>query len=209
MCRGWLIGRALGFVNFNESGVTVDHFDDDDFSAPGRFAWPILGDAVLRKDEKRLNHITNQGPGKIIWLGGILESTALAHMLFATDDSAADGHEALFILGTQYQLILRELKKGTKFKNSQIEDSGIEGLKELKESLTNNLQEFTQDLEAFERSRMRPSAFQQFNRDNILHPEDPFQSELSEILIEPCKSLIETCERLIQEVAVNQPKKID
>ena len=209
MCRGWLIGRALGFVNFNESGVTVDHFDDDNFSAPGRFAWPILGDAVLRKDEKRLNHITNQGPGKIIWLGGILESTALAHMLFATDDSAADGHEALFILGTQYQSILRELKKGTKFKNSQIEDSGIEGLKELKESLTNNLQEFTQDLEAFERSRMRPSAFQQFNRDDILHPEDPFQSELSEILIEPCKSLIETCERLIQEVAVNQPKKID
>ena len=209
MCRGWLIGRALGFVNFGDSGITVDHFDDDVFSPPGRFAWPILGDAVLRKDEKRLNHITNQGPGKIIWLGGILESTALAHMLFATDDSAANGHEALFILGTQYQDILRELKKGTEFKNSQIENSGIEGLKELKESLTNNLQEFMQDLEAFERSRMRPTAFQHFNRDDILHPEDPFQSELSEILIEPCKSLIETCERLIQEVAVNQPKKID
>ena len=73
----------------------------------------------------------------------------------------------------------------------------------------NNLEEFEQSVEAFDRSRMKPETFQAFDRDKFLHPEDPYQSELAEILIEPCKELIVTCERLAREIAVQEKKKID
>jgi len=209
MCRGWLIGRALGFVNFDDRGITVSHFGDDIVSPPGRFIWPLLGDYRINKDYGRLNHPSETAPGKILWFGGILESTALAHMLFATDNSATDGHEALFMLGTQYQDILRALKQGKTFENSSIANSGVEGLVELQEALAVNLEEFKQTVEAFDRSRMKPETFQSFDRDKFLHPEDPYQSELAEILIEPCQQLMMTCERLAKEVTVQAKRKID
>jgi hypothetical protein len=210
MCRGWLLGRALGFVNFDQSGITVSYFGDEILSPPGRFIWPLLGDYRIQKDlGGRIDYSSKQSPGKILWLGGILESTALAHMLFATDNTSTNGYEALFTLGTQYQEILRALKNGASFENSQVGQSGTEGLLELKESLTVNLEEFKQSTEAFVRSRMKPEAFQNFDRDKYLHPEDPYQSELSEILVGPCQELIQTCERLAKELEVQQKKKID
>lgn len=210
MCRGWLIGRALGFVKLDESGIAVSHFGDDIVSPPGRFVWPLLGDDRINKDlNGRIHYSSNDRPGNVLWLGGILESTALAHMLFATDDTATNGHEALFTLGTQYQEVLRALKNGASFENSQIGQTGTEGLVELMESLKNNLADYKQSVEAFERSRISPDKFREIDRDRYLHPEDPYQSELAEILIEPCQELIQTCERLAKEVEVQQKKKID
>jgi hypothetical protein len=210
MCRGWLIGRALGFIKLDESGIAVSHFGEDIVSPPGRFVWPLLGDDRINKDlSGRIHYPSDDQPGKVLWLGGILESTALAHMLFATDDTATDGHEALFTLGTQYQEVLRALKNGAIFEDSQIGQSGAEGLLELMASLRNNLADYEQIVAAFVRSRISPDKFKEFDRDRYLHPEDPYQSELAEILIEPCQELIQTCERLAKEVEVQQKKKID
>jgi hypothetical protein len=80
---------------------------------------------------------------------------------------------------------------------------------ELQEALADRLKEFKQAVEAFDRSRMKPETFQSFDRDKFLHPEDPYQSELAEILIEPCQQLMMTCERLAKEVTVQAKRKID
>ena len=210
MCRGWLLGRALGLVRVDQSGISVAPFGDEIMTPPGRFPWPLLGDYVVRRDmERRIDFHSQESPGNILWLGAILESTALAHMLYATDNSATEGHEALFAIGTQYREILRALKDGVVFSNAQVDGTGVEALREFKDSLSTNLKEFKDSVAAFDKSRMTPQLFQKFDRDKHLHPEDPYQSELAEIMIEPCEELILTCERLVKEVEAKREKKIN
>lgn len=210
ICRGWLIGRALGMVSIQDSGISVDRYGAGILLPPARMVWPLLGDYRIKNDLKsRLNYTSQNGPGNIIWLGGVLESTALAHMLFATDATATDGHEALFLLGTQYQDILRDLKAGAKFEKSNIEGTGISALSELREALTNNLDDFKRSVSEFETARMQEDKFPNYQRDKFLHPEDPYQSELAELLIGPCSELIEACLRFEQLVESQQKKKID
>lgn len=210
MCRGWLIGRALGHITIQNSGIDIARYGRDNLLEPAKMAWPLLGDYRIKSDlSSRLDHRSQEGPGNVIWLGAILESTALAHMLFATDNKATDGHEALFILGNQYQEILKDLKSGTKFSNSSITTSGNDGLRELREALQNNLEEFKLRVSDFEVARSTPDKFPKLDRDKFLHPEDAYQSELAEMLIGPCQELIETCQRLEQQVETTQKKKID
>jgi hypothetical protein len=130
-------------------------------------------------------------------------------MLFATDATATDGHEALFLLGTQYQDILRDLKAGANFEKSNIEGTGVSALSELREALTNNLDDFKRSVSEFETARMQEDRFPNYQRDKFLHPEDPYQSELAELLIGPCSELIEACSRFEQLVESQQKKKID
>jgi hypothetical protein len=210
ICRGWLVGRALGLISIKDSGIEIARYGRGNLLGPAKVAWPLLGDYRVKADQgSRLSHRTQSGPGNIIWLGAILESTALAHMLFATDKTATDGHEALFLLGNQYQEILKELRAGETFANSSVSSSGTEGLKELRSALENSLEEFMLSLEDFELARSKPEAFPNFDRDKFLHPEDPYQSELAEMLIGPCQELIDTCKRLEQQVDAVQKKKID
>ena len=212
ICRGWLIGRALGMVSIQNSGISVDRYGVGILVPPASMVWPLLGDYRIKRDFARLKYSReglHEKPGNILWLGAVLESTALAHMLFATDSEAADGHEALYLLGTQYSEVLLDIKKGKKFEKSILENTGIAGLSELREALANNLYEFKQSVQEFVTARMHADQFPIYVRDKFLHPEDPYQSELAELLIAPCEELIEACERLERNVESEPKKKID
>jgi hypothetical protein len=194
MCMGWLLGRALDLVTFDtdNGGISVARYNRGKDKPPARVTWPLLGDKMLVFDEKK------RKAKKIIWLGGVLESTCLAQMLYATNSESTDGHEALYQLGMNHNTILRDLAQGLTFAKMPSGATGPERVKKLTSVLQKTLEKYEEEVRKFERARIEGD-FDDLKRDHVLHPEDPYQSELYELLLEPCRQLIEAAQFAAQE----------
>ena len=193
MCMGWILGRALELVSIdeNEQGISVSRYRRDRDSQPAQITWPLLGDRVLRFDS------ANRRAKKVAWLGGVLESTCLAQMLYATNNESTDGHEALYQLGMKHLDIFKDLNKGMEFPKMPVGATGPERLKKLSSDLAKNLQAYESEVKKFESARIK-GEYDSLKRDQELHPEDPYQSELYELLVEPCRQLIEAARHIAE-----------
>ncbi len=207
MCRGWILGRSLGLVSFdgddaNENGITIARYDRERERPPVRVTWPLLGNKIINFDrsQRRAN--------KVAWLGGLLESTSLAQMLYATNNEATIGHEALYLLGTQHGEILRDLRNGLSFPIMPSGSDGIARISKFVQDVEKNLKFYQVEVKKFERARINDE-FDDLARDTELHPEDPFQSELYELLVEPCKQLLDTASKLAESEANSGSLPID
>ena len=195
MCMGWILGRALELVTFDDDnrGISVARYNRVRETKPAGITWPILGDKSLVFDKE------HRGAKNIAWLGGILESTCLAQMLYATNSEATDGHEALYLLGKDHIKILRDLNQGLVFPKMPTGATGPERLKKLTSDIAKNLIIYETEVKKFERARIE-GEFQDLDRDHELHPEDPYQSEMYELLVGPCKQLIDAAQKAAQDL---------
>jgi len=204
MCRGWILGRALGLVDFDDSGggILVTRYNRERERPAARVVWPLLGGKTLAFDS------TNRGAKKIAWLGGILESTCLAQMLYATNDEATDGHEVLYQLGMSHSEILADVMRGLEFPKMPEGRDGPARLARIVGDIKKNLDFYQSEVKKFERARLN-GEFDDLQRDKELHPEDPYQSELYELLLEPCQQLIDSVDRLVKDASDTESLPID
>ena len=77
--------------------------------------------------------------------------------------------------------------------------TGPERLKKLTSDIAKNLIIYETEVKKFERARIE-GEFQDLDRDHELHPEDPYQSELYELLVGPCKQLIDAAQKAAQDL---------
>lgn len=193
MCRGWILGRALGLVSISEDdGIVIARYGRDRERSSAKVIRPLLGEKTILFDT------TNRSAKNIVWLGGLLESTCLAQMLFATDASATDGHEALYLLGSRYKEVLRDLRKGEAFPLMPAGADGESRFASLVSACTTNLSFYKSEAAKFERARI-DGEFESLKRDQQLHPEDPYQSELFELMIDPCQQLLDAASELVKQ----------
>ena len=71
-----------------------------------------------------------------------------------------------------------------------------------------NLSFYKREVDKFVRARINDE-FDDLKRDVALHPEDSFQSELYELLVEPCNQLIDAASRLEKETSNSEDLPID
>ncbi len=207
MCRGWILGRSLGLVTFDgddlkESGIVIARYNRERDRPSVRATWPLLGNKILAFDRN------SRGANKIAWLGALLESTSLAQMLYATNNEATSGHEALYVLGTQHGEILRDLRNGLEFPIVPSGSDGLARISQFVEDVEKTLKFYKVEVNKFVRARI-DKEFDDLELDTELHPEDPFQSELYELLVEPCQQLLDSASRLAENVATSESLPID